>query len=70
MQHHENATSSVVLGLTQNYLQQLSPSELIDQFNDLSHQFSARLDNMDIDDLKKLQYYLRLISAELKAREA
>ncbi|RYF88895.1 MAG: hypothetical protein EOO00_10615 [Chitinophagaceae bacterium] len=70
MQHHENATSSVVLGLTQNYLQQLSPGELIDQFNELSHQFSARLDYMDIDDLKKLQYYLRLISAELKAREA
>lgn len=70
MQHHQDATPSVVLGLTQNFLQQLSPSELIDQFNDLSHQFSAKLNSMDVDDLQKIQYYLRLIAAELKVREA
>ena len=70
MQQQETLPANGVSVLTQNYLQQLSARELLEQFNDISHQFSARLNYMDIEDLKKLQYYLRLISAELKDREA
>lgn len=70
MQQQETLVANGVSVLTQNYLQQLSARELLEQFNDISHQFSARLNYMDIDDLKKLQYYLRLIAAELKVREA
>lgn len=70
MQQQETLPANGVSVLTQNYLQQLSARELLEQFNDISHQFSARLNYLDIDDLKKLQYYLRLISAELKGREA
>lgn len=70
MANQENVAPARVLEMTQNYLHQLSPGELLQQFLDLSHQFSSKLDITEIDELKKLQYYLRLIAAELKMREA
>ncbi|MBL7698319.1 MAG: hypothetical protein JNK79_09180 [Chitinophagaceae bacterium] len=64
----EKVTPEGVLEITQNYLQQLSAKELLEQFLDISHRFSSRLNDMSFDELKKLQAYLRLIGAELKAR--
>lgn len=70
MAEQENVALAGVSDLTRNYLHQLSPKELLQQFLEISHQFSARLDVTEIDELKKLQYYLRLIAAELRVREA
>jgi len=69
MVESENVAPAKVLELTQNYLHQLSPKELLQQFLEISHQFSSRLDIVEIDELEKLQYYLRLIAAEIKERE-
>lgn len=65
-----NVAPDRVLGITQSYLQQLTAKELLEQFLEISHQFSARLNHLELDELKKLQAYLRLIAAELKVREA
>ena len=65
-----NLPPEEVLELTQNYLQQISAKELLEQFMEMSHRFSSHLGDMDLDELKKLQAYLRLIAAELKVRQA
>lgn len=70
MADQENAVTEGVTDITQNYLQQLTPKELLEQFLEISHRFSTRLEYPEIDELKKLQHYLRLIGAELKSREA
>lgn len=64
-----NLAPEGVLEITQNYLQQISARELLEQFLEMSHRFSSHLGDMDLDELKKLQSYLRLIAAELKVRE-
>ena len=66
----EKVAPEGILEITQNYLQQLTAKELLEQFLEISHQFSSRLNDMSLEELKKLQAYLRLIAAELKSREA
>jgi len=65
-----NVEAEVKLFLTEHYLRRLSAIELTELFTTISNQFTLHLsDCKDVEILKSLQTYLRLITDEIKARE-
>jgi hypothetical protein len=70
MTNPENNSPNGVSELTHTYLKQLTSKELLQHFVEISNQFTASLNSGEIDDLKKLHYYIQLIAAEIKSRDA
>lgn len=66
----EKSAQQEANAMTLSYLQKLSNKELTELFVSISSQFSSRLVDCDnIEDLKSLQTYLHIITAEIKLRD-
>jgi hypothetical protein len=70
MINSENIPHDVDVNNIQPLIETLSTKDLQELFIDISQKFTSKLDDgRQIDELKRLQTYLRMIATEINSRE-